>query len=252
MLAIILAACLASGAAWAADVTVTVEADSMKAEAAINAALKAAAAGDVVTVDGSVKVERGRIGLTIPDGVTVKWAAELVQSAPGLGGIFIISSPGSGVFEVVDGGSISITADKPGIYGIKCGARGAIVKVSGGAVKAAGEGGMAINTDRGKLEVSGGTVTASGDGSFALYAEDDAVVTGGNVIADGKECFAVFCRSAITVSGGTVKATGEGSYALRSAAGGDITVSGGEVTGEVDSLGGKLVHTGGTLNGEVK
>jgi hypothetical protein len=180
MVAVVLAVCLfVSSAAFAGDVTITITgmACSTAIQRAIKAEMDKASPGDVITVDGSFIDATHQTNLNVPEGVTVKWAAEYVINA-GVNGIYI-GGTRTGTFEVVDGGSITLTAGKSDGYAISTNSRTATIKVSGGTIVANGAPALKINN--GHVEVSGGRITATGDNNFAIHARGDITVSGGEI-----------------------------------------------------------------------
>ena len=182
-------------------------------------ALSAEVSGNTVTVTGSATSGGRIINLNFDPGVTVIWKADYSSSE-----INAININGEGVFELPQGGSLTLTGSGSAITVgnsaimnvivsggeihseggcIGFGTKGAIVNISGGVLDAKK---VALSGQQGKIHVSGGLVTSS----------EGTVISN---IGDG---------SSITISGGTVRSVD--SVAITSGgAGSIITISGGLV-----------------------
>lgn len=157
-----------------------------------------------VTVTGSWSGTSG-IELDIPYGRKVTWGAAfsgklgLWESLIGLEGGSV--GPGSGTFELIEGGLIEVSGhNSKGITGA------GTIKISGGLVSAK-DSEAAIQSYYGTLIIAGGTVRAIGCNHCAVWAHDNSslVMTGGQIIDDGGRAI----LGDASISGGVVFSQGQ-------------------------------------------
>lgn len=154
---------------------------------------------NIVEVTGN-STSAASITLNIDSGVTVKWGAAYSSS----GNSILINLPGDGEFEVITGGSISVSSGTA----IEATGASAAVTVSGGAVSSAA--GNAIRTTgmSSTVTVSGGFVETR-SAEAAIHAAGNVDITGGTVCATtGYAVKNINGSGTVTVSGGFVFAGG--------------------------------------------
>ena len=233
MMALLVCVALLPVTAGVAEVNITNETIPGIETGIRNAISGLPAGGGNVTVTG-VKTEADvTLKMSIPENVTVVWKAEY---SGGVNEDELISVTGGGIFEVAEGGKVSVAVEADGEEGAGATAISAIgaedgsisIMVTGGMVEATAKGGgvslmdlaVAINVENGAVIVTDGRVSATAeygelyDMAVAVFIKDGTVTVTGGIVEAISDVF-LFAISAngasvITVDGGTVKATNEG------------------------------------------
>lgn len=213
--------------------------------------LTAIAAGDTVTVTGTLTDVTTALGLNIDAGVTVLWQASISTIADDYPEEWLIGMRGSGAFEVSTGGVVAgnlrTVNDPDYFYALISSYEATTITVSGtGKVEATGDGSSAILA-YGNVEVSGGEVSCP-DTSIAIIAagENSTVTVSGGIVSGGNPIYADGDQSNVIISdAGKLQGESSGIYTL-----GNAEVRGGEVSSDTGSaiyLGGS--NTTATISG---
>ncbi|GHV44532.1 hypothetical protein FACS1894204_01790 [Synergistales bacterium] len=219
------------------------------AVAAIKSAIESALEGSApVTVTGTLSGVTRALTLSIPDGKTVTWQAELVGATVNPV-ITLVSISGGGTLDVAAGGSLKNST----YHTITVGAN-TTVKVSGGTVEATSIDAYAIylNGTGAKAEVTGGEVKAVYQGIGCNSAGTIVSVSGGTVSASAGNGSAIKVSNvAATVEvSGTANVTNTAGYGINTDTGSTAVVSikDGTVTGLNRILGGTIIVSGGAVS----
>lgn len=227
-----------------------------------------AAQGGTITVVGGKSDATGTLTLAIPEGIKVLWTANLAGSTA-------IALSGAGSFELAGSAVIETTA------AIAISSNGVDIIVNGGSLDAAGTGIAVVNAN---VSVLSSHVKAGGV-AIAIADSDDKTATGNLLISGGRvesaataivvtggkastsftmsagevigmavteACPAVLSGGTITGSvsiGGNLTLSGSNITGDAVISGGDVALSAGTVTGQLSSLGGKTTVSGGAVIG---
>jgi len=191
-------------------------------QSSIQAAIDIVGAGGtgIVIVKGSNTSAEGGIRLTIPNGITLVWSAELVVSKiPNTGpstGLEVLTLEGSGSLELTDEAYIESSAVASTTIFITSESPNFNLNMKGGQVVSSGEDSIAINPESGGLYITGGKIVASGDRSIGVLCKTASLS---------------LSKQAVLVC------SGKGARGIRSNEG-DLSIFGGSIVVEsIDSIG---------------
>jgi len=205
---------------------------------AVASLLSSASSGDTITVTGSSVLTDNTLSFAIPSGVTIIWQAD-VEGTFSSDGQALIYISGAGNFKVVTGARI--VATRVGGLVIAIVSDGfASLEINGGTISAFsdGAGARAIrNASSGSIQVTGGSISATGihDGLSNSLA---------TIWSDGN-------TGDIIISGGSITATSTNTnvgYAIRGNPAVNITVTGGNLSGNITSFA-LTLYLSGTITG---